>query len=153
MFQKFWEIFNGMPGTPQKKSARRRRPIKSVLLTSPKNVLYLRETGRSMRMRKTRRKKHKKWQQSPQKETTAKRTQPKRAARFNEVITVVVEWRCKHLRDLHAEFAAKLTRNSSIECNKCQKQFEVHQHDTKLFCVPKLGLRRRFYFWGGTTIF
>ena len=65
----------------------------------------------------------KKRQQSPQKETTAKRKQPKRAARFNEEIIVVVGWRWGYLRDLHAEFAARLTRNSSIECNKCQGSF------------------------------
>ena len=56
-FEKFREIFNGTAGTLQKKSARRRRQIKSAVLTSPKNVLILRETGRSMMMRKTKRKK------------------------------------------------------------------------------------------------
>ena len=89
MFQKFRETFNGTPGTPQKKSVRRSRSTKSPVFTSPKNILILRETGRTMMMRKTRKKKHKKVT-AVQKETITKRTQPKRAARFNKEIIVVV---------------------------------------------------------------
>ena len=83
----------------QKKSAWRSRPIKSAQLISQKNVFILRETGWIMMMRKKEDKRTKKQQQSPKKVTTAKRSQAKRAARFNEEITVVV---IKYLRDLHA---------------------------------------------------
>ena len=122
MFQKFREMFNGMLGMPQEKS--RRRPMKSAVLTSPENVAYLeRNQPKYDNVENTKEKREKKRQQSTQKETTSKQTQPKRAACFIEEITVIVGWRCAYLYDLHAEFATKLSRNNSIECNKCQKPF------------------------------
>ena len=123
MFQKFREIFNGTLGTPQKKSAWWRRPMKSAVLTSPKNVTYLKRNRPKYDDAQNKKEKSiEKRQQSPQKETTAKQTQLKRAAPFNEEITIVViGWRCGYLHDLHAEFAVKLTRNSFIEYNKCQR--------------------------------
>ena len=91
MFQNVPEIFNGMLGTPQKKSGRRRRPMKSAVLTSLRNAAYLKRNppkydGAQNKKEKSIRKR----QQSPQKEATGKRTQPKRAALFNEGIAVVV---------------------------------------------------------------
>ena len=90
MFQKFREIFNGTPTTPQKKSARGRRPMKSAMLTSPENVDYLKRNQPKYDDAQNKKEKSiNKRQLSPHKETATKRTQPKRDARFNEEITVV----------------------------------------------------------------
>ena len=65
--------------------------MKSAELTSPENAAYLKknqpkyEDGQIKKENRI-----KKRQQSSQKETTAKRTQPKTATRFNEEITIVV---------------------------------------------------------------
>ena len=115
-----------MPDTPQKKSARRSRPMKSAELISLENVAYLkRNQPKNDDVQNKKENRIKKWQQSSQKETTAKRTQPKQATRFNGEITVVVGWRFGYLHDLQAEFVAKLTRNNSIECNKCQRPLHL----------------------------
>ena len=65
--------------------------MKSVVLTSPKNVAYLKRNQPKCDDEQNKKEKSiKKRQQPPQKETVAKRTLTKRAARFNEEITVVV---------------------------------------------------------------
>ena len=64
--------------------------MKSAELTSPKNIAYLkRNQPKYDDVQNKKENRIKKRQQSSQKETTAKRTQPKRATRFNEEITVV----------------------------------------------------------------
>ena len=66
--------------------------MKSAVLTSPENIAYLKKN--QLKYDDVQNKKEnriKKRQQSSQKETTAKRTQPIRAARFKEEITVVVK--------------------------------------------------------------
>ena len=65
--------------------------MESAVLTSPKNVAYLkRNQPKCDGAEKKKEKSIKKRKQSLQKETAAKRTQTKRAARFNEEITVTV---------------------------------------------------------------
>ena len=73
------------------KSARARWPMKSTVLTSPENVAYLKRNQPKYDDAQNKKMKNiKKRQQPPKKETAAKRTQTKRAARFNEEITVVI---------------------------------------------------------------
>ena len=65
--------------------------MKSTELTSPENVAYLnRNQPKYDDVQKKKENRIKKRQLSSQKEKTAKLTQPKRATRFNEEITVVV---------------------------------------------------------------
>ena len=86
MFQKFREIFNGMPATLQKISSQGCKPMKSAVLTSPKNVGYLKRSQPKYDDAQNKKEKSiKKRQHTPQKETAEKRI-----ARFNEEITIVV---------------------------------------------------------------
>ena len=123
------------------------QPMKSAVLISSKNVVSLKRNQPKYDDAKTKRKKKHK------KATSAKRTQTKRAARFNEETTVVVGWRCGYLHDLHAKFAIQLDQELLHRMQLVPKtiSFEVCHHDTKLFLMPKL--RCQCKFWGGTMIF
>ena len=75
----------------RKKTIRSHRPMKSAELTSPKNVAHLkRNQPKCDDEQKKKEKSITKATAVTAKETAAKRTQPKRAACFNEEIIVVV---------------------------------------------------------------
>ena len=71
-------IHSGDNDTAVRKSIRERRPTKSTVLTPPEKVAYLkRNQTRYDDAQNKKEKIIKKGQQSPQKETAAKRTKPK----------------------------------------------------------------------------
>ena len=146
MLQKFRKIFNKTPDTPKKKKKknRKRRPIKCAVLTSPKDLAYLKRSRPKYADAQNKKEKSiRKRQQSPQKRQLESEHSP------NE--NRPLQWRNLSHRRMKMWITAwsACTIYSQID----QKQltwvqkvpktvpFEVRQHATKLFHLPKLRIR------------
>ncbi|XP_031639161.1 uncharacterized protein LOC116351222 [Contarinia nasturtii] len=120
------EIGPVQPAMPQKRSNRGRKPMKSTVLTSIENIAKLKEKRQKCEDAKKKKEgSTQKRKRSYQIEPAKKRTQPTRAAASKKESSSSSDEDVDFCMICMENLPAKLTKNNSIECNKCQRPFHL----------------------------